>query len=1163
MKLRLVKLSGFKSFVDPTRIQLPAQLTGIVGPNGCGKSNVMDALRWVLGESSARQLRGESMTDVIFNGAQGRSPVGKAAVELHFDNSDGRAAGAFAGVAEIVVRRELGRDGVSHYRINHSACRRRDVADLFFGTGLGPRSYSLIEQGMISRVAEAAPDALRAFLEEAGGISRYKERRRETELRMTHTRDNLTQVAQLCQELQGQVKRLERQSEAAKKFRAHKAEQRHWQQTRLQARLQAVDAEIITASQQLQTMQTAIQARLADLRTLEAAIEQDRAGLTEAQAKADLAQAQYYQHAAERTGVEQQIQQAARDLQALLDAQAQLTTQTQQDAQTQQDLQQTLQAGETELDMLREQHTQSVEQARFADAELAPLAQQLTDAVQALQALEQRLGQAQREAQVQQARLEQLQSRREELQKREARLQAEAQALQSGQQGHAALQTQQTTLAEAVDALQQQIQDGQGTYAQLRQTLAAAEQDQDQARVRYEKVYAEQQALQQSLRVDTASTVFTATDTAGLAPLLEGLQVTTDWQAAVEMVLGWRLAAQVSDDLTALCPREWPVDRPPGRIALLAHAHTDAPADWPQDALLWQVQWQGAGAHPLQDWLHGLRACEHVEMALARRTELRPGECWITPQGALVGRHSFVWDHGPDQSDLLRRRERLRRLDDEVAQAHNALEAARSLREQYRQQLQAQEQVVETARQRLQQQQQQLTQVQAELARLLADQLARQRRASQIDEETNEIRQQLAHLAQAVQTSTQTLALANQNSDSAAAALSPLREDQTKQQTRLALLREQQARLRESAHRLELQVQALEARLRHQRERRAELDQRLAQATQRQQQLAQQLAQQQAAQPSLAAQLQHSLATQEQLETALRALREGQSAIEAALRARDSQRVQTSQQLQQQQRDMQAVEVQLGALEAKREGWLEQLQAVLPHSEADPQHYPALSADAVESRLVDLERRIEALGNVNLAAIDELAQVQERKGYLDTQHQDLSEALATLEAAIRRMDRETRERFQETFNAVNQHFQALFPRLFGGGQATLVLVGDDLLETGVSINARPPGKRNSSIHLLSGGEKALTAVALVFAIFQINPAPICVLDEVDAPLDDANVSRFCELVREMSTQTQFLFITHNKITMQLADHLIGVTMAEPGVSRIVSVDVEDALRMVG
>ncbi|MEK8089319.1 chromosome segregation protein SMC [Thermithiobacillus plumbiphilus] len=1170
MKLRRIKLSGFKSFVDATTIDLPGQLVGVVGPNGCGKSNVVDALRWVLGESSARQLRGENMMDVIFNGSQHRAPVSRAQVELRFDNQAGRALGPFAAYQEIAVKRELGRDAVSAYSINQTRCRKRDVADLFLGTGLGPRAYAIIEQGMISRIIEARPEELRNFLEEASGVSRYRERRRETLARIEQTRENLSRVNDLREELGGQLKRLERQAEAAARFRRLKAEERQLQAERLRHRLAETEAEAALCLNQMGSISVEIEAALAQQRSAEADALRLREQARSAQIDADAVQAAFYASAADLARLEQQLQHLDQEAARLRAEIVQVENDAGRQSQRQDSLTADLAEGEKRLQALEARGQALREEESGLRATLKRAEEALNTSEQEARQVEQEGHQFRRELQVQETRLEQLRARSRDLEQRGMRLQAESSRPGPGTDRLASLRQQSEQLTRVLESAQEQLTELGASQQGAKAALHAAESRHDKAREAWQTLRAAHQA--QTQRVSSLSRpgeglVRLAGQLPGEpATLLASLAVAPGWERAVEAVLGWRLKALLVDDLSRDLPLHWLEKQQNGQFAVLETSVFNAPipARKDLDPLLDKVRGPD-GASPALPWLAGVFCADSLDAALSQRHQLGENEFWVTPEGILVGRHAYVWDRGQSADSVLELREHLQKMALKLAGLEAALTQAVSERETARNSLAGLEAELQKLRVGLQQGQSEKNRVQVELARLEAEEAAHLHRQEQIHQELAQIDTEGTRFAQERQEAESAAQAAASRLRSLDDRLKSLEAARQAARQQVQTLRQEFSRLRDSLHQLELQTQQLRTELKGKA---ASLEDSRAQrerAQARLDTLAQTLAGHDASLPALQSALQDCLSRRQVLEQSLQAAQNAVEGIEAELRQREQTGSQAAREAESRRERHQALALQLNTATARQENLQEQLDAVLPYLGQDeqPAEIEALDPAAIDARLEQLGNRIAALGNVNLAAIEEHAQVAERKGYLDAQHADLEGALDTLESAIRRMDKETRDRFRKTFETVNANFQTLFPRLFGGGEAQMTLTDDNLLEAGVSVIARPPGKRNSSIQLLSGGEKALTAVALVFAMFQLNPAPFCVLDEVDAPLDEANVGRFCDMVREMSVETQFLFITHNKVTMQLATHLIGVTMAEPGVSRIVSVDVEQAMKMAG
>ncbi len=1164
MRLSKIRLSGFKSFVDPTTIQFPTNLCGVVGPNGCGKSNIIDAVRWVMGESSARHLRGEALADVIFNGSSARKPVGQASIELVFDNSDGAVGGEYAAFNEISVRRQLSREGASAYFLNGTRCRRRDITDIFLGTGLGPRSYAIIEQGMISRLIEARPDELRVLMEEAAGISRYKERRRETENRIRHTRENIARLDDLREELDRHLGHLQRQARGAERFKKLKAEEHRlrvelavirWREHGEQAAV--LDAEL---AQQGNRHDKA----LAEQRGAESGIERLREQLHSANDDFRQIQERYYAAGADIARLEQAIQHR-RELHQRQAAELERARQNHADieARLQHDRQQLQrsrgQTAQLEPELERARSTEQAAEERVVEAERA-----LHEWAGGREAHAMLLADRRREVEVEQARLQQIDNRMAELLQRREQI---AQALQRlGPEGS---EEEAERLREEHDGLRQRQAEGEQALQRLLRALeglrdrdVALEVELSAARDRLREDSGRQaslRALQQASREDPGGRVANWLGQVGLSDrprLAQRVRVVDGWERAVETVLGNSLEAVCAEDLDRLL--EELARHPGGSLAVVA---SDGAADG-EVAGASLARWV-EGPPVVRSLLAGVFAAEDLAAAAARRKHLEPGESVVTRDGLWLSRNWIrVVAEDDGAGGVLARERALEALDNTVATGRTAVDGLERERSALRERISEVEHKCEDARQELAGLQARVSDSSARLNRMrLQLQQARERRET-LQEELQTTCSRLEQLEEASRQARGAL-------EQAMGELPALEEEGVRLQQRRTVLdgaleeaRRDHRDGREVRHALELR---LEARRSTEQSAARHLETLVAQRdslARRCEELGRDL--QRAAEPEQGERdrLETLLEQRVAVEQELGAARARMDSIDVALREAEQQRRGLAQQVTAAREELEQARLRRGELHGRQQSLSDQLQELGADPEAVAADLPAdARAQAWETRLERVSARIERLGPINLAAIEEYAGQSERKAYLDRQHRDLTEALETLENAIRRIDRETRARFRETFDKVNQGVQTMFPRLFGGGHAYLDLSGEDLLDTGVTVMARPPGKRNSTIHLLSGGEKALTAVALVFAIFELNPAPFCMLDEVDAPLDDANVGRFCELVRDMSERVQFIMVTHNKSTMELADHLMGITMHEPGVSRMVSVDVDEAMEM--
>ena len=1147
---------------------LPGQLVGVVGPNGCGKSNIMDAVRWVLGESKASELRGESMQDVIFNGTTSRKPASRTSVELVFDNADHRAGGQWSQFAEISVKRVLTRDGASSYHINSLPVRRRDVQDVFLGTGLGPRAYAIIGQGTISRIIESRPEELRLFLEEAAGVSKYKERRRETENRLSDTRENLTRVEDILRELGSNLEKLEKQAEVAQQYQSLQASaQLKQNQLWFLKRAEAEEGQG-RLKQEADKAATELEARIADLRHVEADLETIRQAHYGAGDQVNQAQGLLYQASAEVGRLEAEIRFVVEGRQRAESRLVQLKEQITQWAARRAE-------AEAETEQLAEQGARAEDQAITLAAQLEEQQQALPALAEALrqaqaQSSEQRGAVAQVQQQIQVLAAEQrgIEEQARQLGARRDKLGADRNALAApDEQRLINLQGQLAAAQEAAEVADARLHELQDSAPQLDESRRAAQQAVNAESARQADLSARLEALkalQDKVKTDGKLQPWLARHgLEGLQGLWTRIHVEPGWEAALEAALRERMAALEVSRLDMV--RAFAADAPPAKLAFYSLPSAAAPEPvgaLPRLADLLRLADAGQKAL-LAGWLSGCYTAATLEDALARRAQLQPGEAIYVPSGHCVSAHSVDF-YAPDseQAGLLARQQEIENLEKQLrAQALISEEARNALIRAEAAYTDASQRLV-TARRETAEAQQRAHEVQVETLRL--SQLAEQTRAR-----SEQIAADLAEVDAALQALQERRVTAEARFEELDMQLADTQERHAQFDERVLGAERQLGQAREQQRTLERQAQEAAFTQRSLDARRGELARTIDTAAQ---QSASIESEQQRAQEELtrltdaAAQagLQAALALKLEREQALGALRSTYDDLTAKLRASDERRLTFERELdpmRQRITDLQLKE------QAARLG-TEQYTQLLTEAQADLEAVGRSIEEGnvrlfgLQGEIDRLHREVEALGAVNLAALDELTSARERKQFLDAQSADLTEAMTTLEDAIRTIDAETRELLGGTFDTVNQHFGRMFPELFGGGQARLVMTGEEILDSGVQVMAQPPGKKNQTIHLLSGGEKALTAIALVFAIFQLNPAPFCLLDEVDAPLDDANTERYAKLVTRMSGQgTQFLFISHNKIAMEMAQQLIGVTMQEQGVSRIVTVDMESAVGM--
>jgi chromosome segregation protein len=1167
MRLNSIKLSGFKSFAEPTHFQLPGQLVGVVGPNGCGKSNIMDAVRWVLGESKASELRGESMQDVIFNGSGNRKPASRSSVELVFSNEDARAGGQWNQFAEIAVKRVLTRDGTSSYFINNQPVRRRDVQDVFLGTGLGPRAYAIIGQGTISRIIESKPEELRLFLEEAAGVSKYKERRRETENRLKDTRENLTRVEDILRELNNNLDKLEKQAEVASRYHALQEQGtlklhqlwflKHRDAASEETRIRLAVAEATNA----------LEARLAELRGVEAQLEQVRQDHYAASDALHVAQGELAEANLAVSRLEERIRYVVEGRQKVEQRLAELKEQNAQWLERRA-------AAEFELEELAEKMLAAEEQAEILAAQSEELAGNLPsfeDAVRSAttQANTQRgvAGQVQQQIQLLAAESRNIDDQSRQLTLRRERLSSEKHAL--GAPDEARL----TDLKQQLEAVQEELALSEAQLGELTEQVPEL----DEARKAQQQESQAQAAKQAELtaRLEALRTLQDKVQTEGkLKPWLakhgldslQGLwrkvHIEPGWEVALESALRERLSALEVGRVETV--RAFEQDAPPAKLAFysvpasgIQNTHTTLPR------LSDQLRLPDDGLKALlNDWLEGVYTAANLEEALANRQRLTHGEVIMTRAGHTVSQFAVSF-YAPDseQAGMLARAQEIESLDKQVRAQILLAEDARAGLIRAEAHYTDTSQRLAAARRQTSEVQQRAHQLQVEVLRLTQQAEQAQARHGQIAEELAEIDAQLDELQERRATGEARFEELDLSLAEAQERHAQLEEAVMEAERKLNQAREQLRAQERQAQEAQFSARAMASR-------RGELQRSIetsAQQIQLNEATVAQLHEEQARLSDASAHtgLDEALALRVEKEGLLAEARTKYDDLSAQLRRADEQRMGFERSLQPLRDEITKLQLEQQAATLGGAQFLEQLTAAEVDlvALAEVIERDGIKLHGLQTEIDRIQREINALGAVNLAALEELTAARERKGFLDSQMADLSDAIQTLEDAIHKIDLETRDLLGATFNTVNEHFGRMFPSLFGGGSARLVMTGDEILDAGVQVMAHPPGKKNSTIHLLSGGEKALTAIALVFAIFQLNPAPFCLLDEVDAPLDDANTERYARLVKSMSSGTQFLFISHNKIAMEMAEQLVGVTMQEQGVSRIVAVDMEAALGM--
>jgi chromosome segregation protein len=1164
MRLCNIKLSGFKSFVDPTNLIIPGSLVGIVGPNGCGKSNIIDAVTWVMGESSAKHLRGESLTDVIFSGSSARQPVGQASVELVFDNTEKKLGGQYASYNEISIKRQINRDAVSTYYLNGTRCRRRDITAIFLGTGLGPRSYAIIEQGMISRLIEAKPEELRVFIEEAAGISKYRERRRETENRIKHTKENIERLTDIREELEKQLNHLQRQAKAAERYKNLKQEQRKLSSELLALNWRDLNTEMSVLKEESGKRENAVEAANAKVRETEAEIEKQREGLSDANQHFNNMQSDYYKVGSDISQYEQKLQHTREKITSI-EAELEKAQQTHADTLAQHDqdkaeyekLQTELANLEPKLNGSRDDSNKAYEILNNAE-----------EAMQGWQTewdtFNESFSEFTRQEQIDKTRLEHLEFGLDELAERRIQLDQEILKFEESDL-NSNIQGLVKTLEEEEEkqtAFLKQHSEKQNTVKEYRENVRTLSTQLDAARQKFQHLkgrLASLETLQQSVIDDNQelSAWLQEHSLDKQQRLSQSIKVEPRWAHALETVIGAHLHDLCVDDISKHLAN---LEQAPGKIGLVNSSNSHSSSETKQfprliDQITTDIR--------IPSILENVYLADSSDEASRMLSNLSVGQTVVTEKGVWMSHDWVVVNNVNEASDGVLNREteiteikrvlessetEIKNIEAELRTNESGLEQTESTLDEQQSILSNQQQEISNVRAKLAS-----TQTESEQQSIRHQQYVEERNLNQEQNESdkveiNSIKQRLAHLEK------DKSQLQEQRTE-----LSNVKE-QHRESLNIARTRWQETH--NESHGIALQLESYSSRRASYEQAIKRNDIQVSQLLTRMTELEKNLSENKSPINEIQEKIEACLKDKILAEKNLGDARTSVQTIEASMREFEQNRHKYEQELETLRSDLEKARLGVNSCQVRLETVEEQLSA---EEQSAKELLEAMEEGANQAdwsnQLEALDRKIQRLGPINLAAIDEFTQNSERKNYLDSQHKDLTDALTTLENAIHKIDKETRTRFKETFDALNTNIKEMFPKLFGGGHAYLELTGDDLLQTGVAIMARPPGKKNSNIHLLSGGEKALTAVALVFGIFKLNPAPFCILDEVDAPLDDTNVGRFCELVKSMSDEVQFIFITHNKITMEIANQLLGVTMHEAGVSRLVSVDMDEAVEM--
>ncbi|MBL1140896.1 MAG: chromosome segregation protein SMC [Proteobacteria bacterium] len=1164
MRLCNIKLSGFKSFVDPTNLIIPGSLVGVVGPNGCGKSNIIDAVTWVMGESSAKHLRGESMTDVIFSGSSARQPVGQASVELVFDNSEKKLGGQYASYNEISVKRQINRDAVSTYFLNGTRCRRRDITAIFLGTGLGPRSYAIIEQGMISRLIDAKPEELRVYIEEAAGISKYRERRRETENRIKHTKENIERLTDIREELEKQLNHLQRQAKAAEKYKTFKEEQRKLSSELLALNWRDLNNEMSELKESAGKRENTVEAAIAKVRETEAEIEKQREGLSEANQHFNNMQSEFYKVGSDISSYEQKLQHTREkiatiesELEKVRQTHADTVRQHEQDKAEYEKLLAELNNLEPKLSGSRDESNKAYE-----------ILNQAEEAMQSWQAewdaFNESYSEFTRQGQVDKTRLEHLEFGLEELAERRIQLEQEITKFEQSDLNNMieTLTKSLTSEEEKQRVLADDHVEKQNTVKDYREKVRTLSSQLNSARQEYQRLngrLTSLETLQQSVLEDNQELTdwLKENDLDQQQRLSQSIKVNPKWTHALESVLGVHLHDICIEDLDSYINN---LENAPGKFGLMNTSNSNVSSDVkPFPRLIEQITTDMR----IPSLLENIYLADSTEEAMSMLSNLSAGQSIVTEKGMWLSHDWVMVNNASDVNDsVLNREEEICSLKAELEKRQNEIHSLEAELKTTEENLEQVESSLNEQQSLSTRQQQSISDIREKLASTQTQAEQQSIRHQEYLEELSENREQSESDKEEIDVIKQRKLSVDEDNKQFVQQREELSNVREKHRESLNAAKNSWQETHNESHGIALQVESYSSRRASYEQAIKRNDIQVTHLANRLSELEKNLSENQFPVKEIQEKIEACLKDKVHAEKNLGDARTSVQTIEAGMRELEQNRHKFEQDLEGLRADLEKARLGVNSCQVR----LETVEGQLNAEDHDAKELlEAMEEGANQedwtTQLEALERKITRLGPINLAAIDEFTQNSERKTYLDSQHKDLIDALSTLENAISKIDKETRTRFKETFDELNKNIKEMFPILFGGGHAYLELTGEDLLQTGVAIMARPPGKKNSSIHLLSGGEKALTAVSLVFSIFKLNPAPFCILDEVDAPLDDTNVGRFSNLVKSMSDEVQFIFITHNKITMEIANQLLGVTMHEAGVSRLVSVDMDEAVEM--
>lgn len=1163
MRLKQLKMSGFKSFVETTKIPFKSNITGVVGPNGCGKSNVIDAVKWVLGESSAKNLRSDAIADVIFSGSAGRKPAGQASVELLFDNSDGSLTGEYHSYSEISVKRLMNADGNSAYYLNGTKCRRKDITDIFLGTGLGPRSYSIIEQGIISKFVEAKPEDMRVYIEEAAGISKYKERRKETTNKIKATQDNLSRINDLKEELERQLEKIKKQANAAEKYKLLREEERELRLSLLALRWKTTNISIQDLNKKIERSVLDLESAKTDKESIETTLVQNREHAQMYHDEQLEIQEKHFKVNSEVAKIEQSLkhdqdkkEQLTLDLKSIekdIDTyQADIESEEIQITELQQELDGLQKSGEPEgnsLDATKELY-ESMEN-------------QKSELENSLQVLSDKISQYESAITVEEIKISETLDSKKIMQEQHDNLDQELAQINLSSLSH-----EQSNMIAKFELIEKSYHEKSQEVNNLNANLLSEEKKYSDLLENEKKYLQEIQEVKVQLAALEASQ--TASNEANEAKdwvnehgfsgndrLRETISVDTGWEIAVDVVL--------RDKLQAIClePKDFQgifnlLDSVNGNIDIVYTCGGESGKN--ELGLVPLIDKISDSNALVSELLEGVFILDDISQASRFFSLLSQGQSLVTKTGIWLHKN-WIRVHKPNDTkdNIISRQARIEELKASAIKMEKSAEEVINDKRSSKNMLDLLKQKIAESSQEKEQAYQQYISADSQLKAI-------EKHLSEANTRQEKIRKSLQNIESQLLELSRKSEIAEENLKNARESLIPLKQSkediyQEKQafDSRYKAVKQDAEMAMERQHQFTLRENTLTAEIRGLIRNKDRLYSLLEKAIEKQKNLEAVLNSDEN-EHDLRQQLEGNLNLQLVIEEELRNNQHKIAESNSAIQELEGNRTSIENIIMELSKVSQDLNIELERNKVVANSINEQV-TDLDKQTSDLEQY--ITEDSVEEDISDnlglILKRIDRLGPINLTAIDEYETERERHEYYEKQSVDLSNALDTLMSAIKKIDQETKTKFKNTFSIINENFKALFPKLFGGGKAELYLTSRDLLDTGVGITAKPPGKKVANITALSGGEKALTAVALVLSIFKLNPSPFCMLDEVDAPLDDANVLRFCEVIKEMAKEVQFIVITHNKVTMEMAEQLSGVTMQEPGVSRLVSVDVEEVI----